>query len=143
MTTAGTARPAARPARSTLLSAVLAVVLAAIAASVVNLVISLVAQGLGADATVFMGLSPALFIPFTVVGTIAGAIGWLIVRRAAARPSAVLRWLVPTVVAVTLISDVAVGLSMGWGGAIALGLMHVAVAAVAVPAYRYFLPLPR
>lgn len=140
MTTAATD---AGPVRSTLLSAVIAVVVAAVAASIVNLLISLAAQGLGADATVFMGLTPAAFIPLTVIGIIAGAVGWLIVRRAARRPAAVLGWLVPVVIVITLLADVALGLGLGWGGAVALGLMHIAVAAVAVPAYRYFLPLPR
>lgn len=73
----------------------------------------------------------------------AGAVGWLVVRRVVTRPSAVLRWLVPLVVVVSLVPDVLLGLALGWGGAVALGLMHLAVAAVAVPAYRYFLPLPR
>jgi Ca2+/Na+ antiporter len=134
---------AATPARSTIRSAVLAVAVTAVAASIANLAISLVAQAVGADSTVFGGLSPAEFVPFTVIGTIAGVIGWIIVRRRASRPSAVLRRLVPTVVAISWLPDFGVGVTMGWDGGVTFALMHVAVAAIAVSAFRYFLPLPR
>jgi hypothetical protein len=128
-------------ARSTTRSAVLAVAVTAVAAGVANLAISLIAQAMGADASVFAGLAPVVFIPFTVIGTVAGVAGWIVVRRRAERPAAVLRWLVPAVVAVTLLADVAVGVGLGWGGAVALGLMHIAVAVIAVPVFGHFLPL--
>lgn len=66
----------------------------------------------------------------------------MIIRRRAANPAALLRRLVPVVVVLTLIPDLLVGLALGWG-AIALALMHLAVAATAVTAYRRFLPLSR
>jgi hypothetical protein len=68
---------------------------------------------------------------------------WIAVRAKADRPSVVLGRLVPAVVLVSLLADVAVGFSVGWTGAIALGLMHIAVAVIAVPVFRRFLPLSR
>ncbi len=118
----------------------LAVVTTTVVAGVVNTVISLVAQGLGADASALAGLQPALYIAFTLVGTAIGALGWVVIRKRAADPAALLRWLVPVVVVITLVPDLLVGLALGWG-AVALALMHIVVAAVAVTAYRRFLPL--
>jgi Family of unknown function (DUF6069) len=134
---------AAPAARSTARSAIMAFAVTAVAASVANLAISLVAQALGADTSVFDGLTPAGFVPLTVIGTIAGLVGWLVVRRIATRPSAVMRRLVPTVVAVSLLPDIGVGVTMGWDGAVAFGLMHIALAAIAVAVFHRFLPLPR
>ena len=131
------------PATSTARGIAVAAGLAAVGSILVNAVISLLAQAAGADPTVFLGLTAPAYIVFTIVGVLAGTIGWSIVRSRAARPSAVLRWLVPTVVAVSLVPNVLVGMSMGWLGATALGLMHIAVAAVSVPVFRRFLPLPR
>lgn len=119
-----------------------AAVTATVVAGVINTVISLIAQALGADASVLMGLQPGLYIVFTLVGVIAGAAGWVIIRARSADPAALLRRLVPTVVAVSLIPDLLLGLSLGWG-ALALALMHLSVAATAVAAYHRFLPLSR
>lgn len=119
----------------------LAVVATTVVAGIVNTVISLVAQALGADASAIMGLQPATYLIFTLIGSAVGALGWVIVRRRAANPAALLRWLVPVVVLVSMVPDLLVGLSLGWG-ALALALMHLVVAAVAVTAYRRFLPLP-
>lgn len=120
----------------------LSVVVATVVASVVNTVISLVAQALGADATIIMGLSPAFYVAFTLVGTLFGAVGWVVIRRRSAAPATLLRWLVPTVVLVSLVPDLLVGLTYGWG-VLGLALMHPVVAVAAVAAYRRFLPLPR
>lgn len=121
----------------------LSVLVTTVVAGVLNTAISFAAQAMGADPATFMGLQPVTYLVFTLIGALAGAIGWQVVRRRAANPAAVLRWLVPVVVVVSLIPDVLVGMSMGWIGGIALGLMHLAVVAVAVPAYRRFLPLAR
>lgn len=128
---------------STARGVAIATVVAALGSIVVNAVISLLAQAAGADPVAVGGLQPSAYILFTVVGVLAGAIGWAVIRRRAAQPAALLRWLVPTVVAVSLIPDVLVGFVVGWLGAAALGLMHIAVALVSVPVYHRFLPLPR
>ena len=120
-----------------------AVVVVTIAASVVNLVISLIAQAAGADTADYRGLAPGAFVSLTFLGAVAGVLGWIAVRANADRPALVLQRLVPAVVLVSLLADVAVGVSVGWTGAIALGLMHVAVAAIAVPVFRRTLPVTR
>jgi uncharacterized protein DUF6069 len=129
--------------QSTWRRAVAAVVVITIAASVANLVIALVAQAAGADPADYRGLQPASYISLTFLGVVAGVLAWIAVRAKADRPALVLRRLVPAVVLVSLLADVAVGISVGWTGAIALGLMHVAVAAIAVPVLHRALPLAR
>jgi len=131
------------PAQSTWRRALTAVVVVTVAASVANLVISLIAQAAGADTDDYQGLLPASYISLTFLGAVAGVLAWIAVRAKADRPSVVLGRLVPAVVLVSLLADVAVGVSVGWGGAIALGLMHVALAAIAVPVFQRTLPLPR
>lgn len=122
-----------------------AAVAAAVGSGVANTVIALTARAAGASYD-FRPLWPSSYLPLTVLGVLAGAIGWQVVRRRSDRPAAVLRWLIPTVVALSLIPDVAVGVNgtdpgTSWGGVGALILMHLALAAVAVPIYRRFLPL--
>jgi uncharacterized protein DUF6069 len=130
-------------AQSTWRRAAIAVVVVTIAASVANAVISLIAQAAGADTADYQGLTPAAYVSLTFLGTVAGVLAWIAVRAKADRPAVVLRRLVPAVVLVSLLADVAVGISVGWTGAIALGLMHVALAAIAVPVFRRALPLTR
>ncbi len=131
------------PNQSTWRRAATAVVVVTIAASVVNLVISSIAQAAGADTADYQGLAPAAYVSLTFLGAVAGVLAWIAVRAKADRPSVVLGRLVPAVVLVSLLADVAVGVSVGWTGAIALGLMHVAVAVIAVPVFRRALPLTR
>lgn len=128
---------------STTRSIATATVVASVIAVVANAVIAQATLAAGADPTVFGGLMPYAYGSFTPIGVLAGAIGWDVIRNRAASPSALLRWLVPTTVALSLIPNVLLGISSGWLGAGALGLMHIAIAVVAVPVYRRFLPLPR
>ncbi|CAL9592372.1 DUF6069 family protein [Streptomyces sp. NPDC090994] len=82
----------------------------------------------------------------TVVGVLAGAGGWALVRARSARPARVLRTWIPVILLVTFVPDILLGTSdepgTSWGGVIALMVMHLIVAAVAVPAFRLLLPLP-
>lgn len=129
----------ATPRSSTVKGAAIAVVAATVVAAVLNTVISLVARGLGATSP---GLTPAIYIFLTLVGVIIGAIGWVIVRNRSADPAALVRWLAPVVVVVSWIPDLLLGLAgQGWGGVVALMLMHPVVAVCAVVSYRRFLPL--
>nr|AEM44245.1 hypothetical protein [uncultured bacterium] len=123
----------------------LAVVVATAGAGIANTAVSLIARAAGVSDD-FPPLWPSAYLPSTLIGVLAGAIGWHVVRRRAGDPAAVLRWLVPTVVAVSLVPDIATGIAgnqpaTSWGGVAALMSMHVVVAAVAVPVYRRFLPL--
>jgi hypothetical protein len=122
------------------------VVAAALVAAAVNAVIALLATAAGASED-FAPLQPSAYVFLTAVGVLAGAAGWAAVRRWARRPAAVLRRLVPAVVAVSLLPDLALLFTdlqpntTGLGVA-ALMLMHVATAAVAVPIFARALPLP-
>ncbi|MFK0259665.1 DUF6069 family protein [Streptomyces sp. NPDC090445] len=122
-----------------------AVVLAATASVLVNAVIAAIAHAAGASQQ-FPPLTPGSYAAATVIGVLAGALAWQVVRWRAADPSRVLHRLVPLAVTVSLVPDVIVGLNhsepgTSWGAVTALMVMHVAVAAVSVPIFRRFLPL--
>jgi hypothetical protein len=119
----------------------LAVLTIAIGAGLLNTLISLAGRELGADAGVVPGLTPPVYLTFTVIGAVVGTSGWTIVRRRATDPARVLSWLVPLVIVVSLIPDAAIAVTSDAVGGIALGCMHLAVLAVALPAFRRFLPL--
>lgn len=140
-----TSPPARSSAGRTVGELALAGAAATVGSGIVNTAIALIARAAGASDS-FQPLWPSAYLPLTVLGVLAGAIGWQIVRRRAKDPAAVLRWLAPTVVALSLIPDIAVGIAnndpgVSWGAVAALMLMHLAVAAVAVPIYRRFMPL--
>ncbi|GAB2843437.1 DUF6069 family protein [Lentzea nigeriaca] len=123
---------------------ILGVLAAIVLASAANTVVAFVARALGADAAVIQGLTPQAYVFLTAVGVVVAAAAWAVIRRKAAKPNALLRKLVPIVVAVSLVPDV---LLFGIPGAspigvVALMLMHVVVAAIAVPIFRTVLPLP-
>jgi hypothetical protein len=107
--------------------------LAVVAAAVVNALIALVAGSLD-DGGIGMGLTPANYLPATVVGVAIGAAGWTLVRRWA--PGS-LRVVVPVALAVTWIPDLLL-LTLGATAANVVGLMlmHAAVATAVVLAMR-------
>ena len=74
---------------------------ALLAAAAANTLISLGALALD-DGGIGMGLSPASYLPATVVGLLLGSIGWFVVARRA--PKA-LRVVVPAVLVLTSFSD--------------------------------------
>ncbi len=106
---------------------------------------AVIVLAVGAVATVpsgFQPFQPGAYVTFTALGVIAGMVGWLAVRRFAGAPARVLRVLVPSVVLVSLVPDILVGVNQTWPGAIGLMVMHLAVAAAAVASFARFLPLP-
>ncbi|GHB82906.1 hypothetical protein GCM10010306_091810 [Streptomyces umbrinus] len=116
------------------------VLAAIVVGSLADAVLALLALAAGAPGD-FQPLKPSSYIFLTAVGVVAGAVGWAIVRKVSKDPQALVRWLVPTVVVVSFVPDF---LQFGAGGAagvVALLLMHVAVAVVAVFAYRKVMPL--
>jgi hypothetical protein len=95
----------------------------------------------------FEALKLPAYAVLTVFGVVLSAAAWAIIRARSARPARLLRTLVPIALIVSLIPDMLVGVSdsrpgTSWGAVIALMVMHVAVTAVAVPAYLRFVPLP-
>lgn len=138
------AHPRTRPREQRLGTAIAVAAAGSVAA---NAVIAAVARALGAPGT-FQPLTPAVFVLWTVVGTVVGALGWRLVARRAARPARTLARLVVVVVALSLVPDVAVYVTRSLPGTtgtgvLALVAMHLATAAVAVTAYRRFLPVTR
>ncbi len=120
---------------------VLLLIAGAVVALGVNTGLAFGALALGADAT-FAPLTIVAFGPFTVIGYFLAYLGWRIVRARAARPAAVLRWLVPVLTVLSFTPDVVLLLTGFIPGAsliggIALALMHlVVVAAVLLVALR-------
>jgi hypothetical protein len=118
---------------------------AAAIASIANVLISAIARGpLGADDD-FTPLTPGPIVWWTIVGVIIGAIGWRLIVNRSARSRAVLTTLVPAVLALSLIPDVALlvtGSTAGQTtvGVVALMVMHVVTAVIAVTAYNRAMP---
>ncbi|GAA2629490.1 DUF6069 family protein [Streptomyces vastus] len=116
------------------------VLAAIVVGSLADAVLALLALAVGAPDD-FQPLMPGSYIFLTTVGVVAGAIGWAIIRKVSKGPEALLRWLVPTVVAVSFVPDFLLFGEGGAAGVVALLLMHVVVAVVAVVAYRKVMPL--
>ncbi|MFC4472654.1 DUF6069 family protein [Streptomyces xiangluensis] len=116
------------------------VLAAIVVGSLADAVLALLALAVGAPDD-FQPLMPGSYIFLTTVGVVAGAIGWAIIRKVSKDPEALLRWLVPTVVAVSFVPDFLLFGEGGAAGVVALLLMHVVVAVVAVFAYRKVMPL--
>jgi Family of unknown function (DUF6069) len=106
-------------------------------------IIAIVARAAGVPGS----FTPLVTFPaFVVIGVVAGAIGWNQVRQRSAGPRHLLARLVPAVLLLSFIPDLAVGVTRAlphttWGGVAALMLMHLVVTASAVASYRRFLPV--
>jgi hypothetical protein len=138
--------PTAQPARRTTTSrVVLAGLVATLAALIGNTVVARVALAAGASEE-FQPLTAGAYAFFTVIGVVAGLVGWLFIRRTA-NAAATLRWLVPTVLVVSLVPDVLLGFSeragVSWGAVVALMVMHVVVTVAAVSTFSRLLPVSR
>ncbi len=112
---------------------------------VINSVIALLARTLFDIPAEFQQLTLPVYGFLTVVGAIIGAIGWHFIATRSSNATGTLRVLVPAVLVLSLIPDVLLLVSGSQpgtttGGVVALMLMHVGVAAAAVPAYRRFIP---
>ena len=143
MTTTGTtAHTAPRTKASTVL---LAGLVAVILALVGNTIVAQVARAAGASES-FQPLTFAAYSFFTVIGVVAGLIGWLLIRRTS-NAAGTLRWLVPTVLVLSLVPDVLLGFSdrpgVSWVAVAALMVMHVVVTVAAVSTFSRLLPVSR
>ncbi|MFR9728004.1 DUF6069 family protein [Saccharopolyspora sp. MS10] len=107
--------------------------LAAIAAAAVNAAIAQIA-GAFDEGGIGMGLSPAAYLPATVVGMLVGTLGWLLLSRYAPKALPVA---VPVALALSLVPD-ALLLTSGASAANVIGLMlmHATVASAVVAAFR-------
>ncbi|GAA3431686.1 DUF6069 family protein [Kutzneria kofuensis] len=120
----------------------LGIAAAAVVSIAVNTVVALGALALDPNGT-RTGLDLVAYAPLTVIGVLAGTIGWAAVRRYAARARATLRVLVPVVTVLTFIPDIVLLLTGAADAINVAGLlvMHVVVAAVTVTAVSRVLPL--
>ena len=138
------ASPTRRPAVS-VRSALTAGAVAALISSVVNVAIALVARGPLGVGDEFVPLTPGPIVLWTVIGALVGAAGWRMIVNRSARSAALLRRLVPTVLAVSFIPDVALLVTRAMpgtttAGVVSLMVMHLVTAAIAVTAYRRAMP---
>jgi hypothetical protein len=109
-------------------------------------VIAALVRGVATIPSDFAPFKPASYIGLIVVGVVAGAVGWLTVRRRVANSPGVMRLLVPAVIALSFIPDVLLGVTKfeagtTWAGVGGLMAMHLVVAICAVAAFGRFLPL--
>lgn len=119
--------------------------IAGVIAAVTNVAISVIARGpLGASDD-FVPLTPGPIVMWTILGSIIGAAGWRLIVNRSARSRALLQTLVPTVLVLSLIPDVALLATdstpgQTTGGVVALMVMHVVTAVIAVTAFRQTMP---
>ncbi|PJJ70874.1 hypothetical protein CLV46_0403 [Diaminobutyricimonas aerilata] len=120
----------------------LAIAVVAVLASALNALLALAGTSIGARGP---GLQPIPFLSLTVLAAVGGAVGWHLVDRIAKRPSRVMRWLVPSFLAVSFLPDIFIGIAAGtgdgWVYAAVLMCMHVTTITVAVLTYRRLMPL--
>ncbi len=114
-------------------------------ALVINSLIALLARTLFDVPSEFQQLTLPVYGTLTVLGAIAGAVGWHLVVARSRNASGLLRVLVPTVLVLSVLPDVMLLVTDSQpgtttAGVVALMLMHVGVAAAAVPAYHRFTP---
>lgn len=139
-TSASTRRSAVSPGTALRTGAVAGVI-----AAVTNLVISAIARGpLGASDD-FVPLTPGPIVVWTILGAILGAVGWRLIVYTTAHSRALLNMLVPTVLVLSLIPDVALLATdsvaeQTTAGVVALMVMHAVTAVIAVTAYRKAMP---
>ncbi|WP_052395425.1 DUF6069 family protein, partial [Kutzneria sp. 744] len=107
----------------------LGIAAAAVVSIALNTGVALAATALSPNGT-SMGLQLVAYAPLTIIGVLAGTLGWALVRRRAANARATLRKLVPAVVVLSFIPDVLLlvtGVADGVNFA-GLVVMHVVVA---------------
>jgi len=144
VTTTAVAAPTGSPIRTSRARTAALLGAGVLVAGAATSVIALTAQAVGAGD--FAPLRPLVFLPFVVLGLGAATAGWAIVRARATDAARLLRVLVPVLTLVSLIPDVVLAVTgfipgTTLTGAVALGLMHLAVVGVTVPVLARALPV--
>jgi hypothetical protein len=127
------------PSRTGAGRAALILIAAIVVAVLLNAVVAAVAVAAGAPSD-YGPLTLPAYATFTIVGVLAGWVGWLLITRRARDPRRILRALVPVVVVLSLVPDVLLMVARFIPGtttsaAIGLMAMHLVVVLVAVPAF--------
>jgi len=117
----------------------------AVGALIINSLIAWAGRNLFDVPHEFQPLTVPVYGTLTVVGAIAGAIGWHLIATRSHRATRRLTVLVPAVLVLSFIPDTLLFFNTAQpgtttGGILTLMLMHLGVAAAAVPAYRRFIP---
>jgi hypothetical protein len=104
-----------------------------------NAVIASLAHALGVSSA-YGPLTVPAYASMTVLGVVAGWVGWVLIRRRARNPRRALTIIVPIVVVASFLPDVLLATlrfvpGTTSGAVLALALMHLVVAGVAIPAY--------
>ena len=120
-------------------------VVAGVVAAVVNVAVSAVARGPFGASDDFVPLTPGPIVWWTIVGAIIGALGWRLIVNKKANSRALLAKLVPTVLVLSFIPDLALLASDTMpgqtpAGVLALMVMHVLTAVIVVTGYRKAMP---
>ena len=141
-----TTRPA-EPARSAISvrTALGTGAVAGLTAAVINVAISAVARGPFDASDDFAPLTPGPIVLWTILGAIVGALGWRLIVTKKANSRALLAKLVPTVLVLSFLPDLALLATdtmpgQTTAGVLALMVMHVLTAVVVVTAYRRSMP---
>ncbi|GIT80700.1 hypothetical protein LLS1_23690 [Leifsonia sp. LS1] len=134
VSTAAPSASRARPARAALILGIATALSIAVNAAIAN-----IAVALGVPASYGPVTLPA-YASMTILGILVGWVGWRAISRRAGHPRRALAVAVPVVVALSFAPDVLLAVLRFIPGTtlpavIALALMHVATAAIAVPAY--------
>lgn len=104
-----------------------------------NAVIASIAHALGVSSA-YGPLTVPAYASMTVLGVVAGWVGWVLIRRRARNPRRALTIIVPIVVVASFVPDVLLAVlrfvpGTTSGAVLALALMHIVVAGLAIPAY--------
>ena len=115
------------------------------AAAVVNVAVSAIARGPFDASDDFAPLTPGPIVLWTILGAIVGALGWRLIVAKKANSRALLAKLVPTVLVLSFLPDLALLATdtmpgQTTAGVLALMVMHVLTAVIAVTAYRKAMP---
>ena len=119
---------------------------AGVVAAILNVVVSAIARGPFDASDDFAPLTPGPIVLWSVLGAVLGALGWRVIVNRRADSGKLLTWLVPTVLVLSLVPDLALlanGESMtgqSTSAVVALMVMHVLTAVVVVAAYRKTMP---
>jgi len=118
---------------------------AGVLAAVVNVVVSAIARGPFDASDEFVPLTPGPIVMWTVVGAVVGAVCWRLIVSKKADSRALLAKLVPTVLVLSFLPDLALLATdtmpgQSTAGVLALMAMHVLTAAIVATGYRRSMP---
>ena len=126
-------------------TALVAGALAGVTAAAANLLVAATARGAFGASDEFVPLTVGPVVWWTLVGSVVGALGWRLVVTRSTRSRGVLSSLVPAVLVLSLVPDVALLVSdsvpgQTTAGVGALMVMHVVTAGVVVAVCRRAMP---